>query len=145
MIKFVMTVRFNHPWVDNSRAPILVCDGPDPVDEEALIALMQKWNAWVVETKEPYGWIVTVHKVSARARKALTDSTRFRAPYEKKYCVCMAFVCSSALLRSIHTAILWISTPPVPTAVFATSAEALAWVQQNMRTAAQSPTEARPL
>jgi len=121
--------------LDVAQWPVLVVIPPARLVTDAeLDSFMQAFAHVVDQRKQPYAVVVDLRESSGltpRQRQAISNSmadtdARVLAGYPN----CGgALVFSSALLRGMLTAILWIKKPKHETRVFANIAEAVAWAR----------------
>jgi hypothetical protein len=93
--------KFNHPWVDETHAPILVCEGPANPGLEEMLAYLAKLETFTKSVHEPYCWVVRPAQLGASQRKAMAESQKQQEPYLKKHAVALAFVISNPVIRGV--------------------------------------------
>jgi len=126
--------------VDFSHWPLVVMTPPPNALSDADFMAYIKWmEQYVTRAGVKYAVVNDARRaapITAAHRKLLSDyMTRVR-PITRIYCVGMAMVFDSAVMRGIMTAILWMTDPDYPTRVFATPAEAIAWAEVQLGRAA---------
>jgi hypothetical protein len=125
-----------HPWVDQSHAPILVINYPEPLPDEEFVKFVDLIEKWVFATTEKHAWVIRLVNFNPAQRKLMADSQNRRMSHEKKYNACLAFVAERPMLRGVLTAIFWFSPPPFPYEIFKDERSAVAWAKERMSGAA---------
>ena len=124
-----------HSWIDVTSAPIIVWTCPeigDRVDGAAYVTdVYEAWHKWLLAHPRPFVAIIdTSHMKSfpgAKTRKSLAEGEQLTARLETTYNKGNAFVVTNPVMRSIMTAVYWLSSPHYPHSFFGTFADALDW------------------
>ena len=130
-------------WLDIRRAPFVTFTFPSTYTYEQLDAEFCYLEAYYAEvaakTTGPVGLLVdatAVSKSSARNRKRIVDSLASVEPLLKARAVGQAYAISNPIARGGLTAVLWLRQSPWPVKLFATRAEAEAWLSERFAEAA---------
>lgn len=119
---------FNHPWVDESKAPIYRCKFPDPLTQEALEAYLSHLETWIEQAPGYYAWIIYPDLRTQQLRLAMGESQKRRAPHEKGHCSGYAFVVENAFMRGVLTAMMWLGPHHSTLRVFENEDKAYGWI-----------------
>jgi len=136
--------------LDVLQWPVLVVTPPPrPVTDAELDSFMQAFAQVVDQRKQPYAVVVDLRESSGltpRQRQAISNSMADTDARVLAGCPNCggALVFSSAVLRGMLTAILWIKKPKHETRVFANAHEAVAWARTCVAERALSMASARP-
>lgn len=131
-----------HSKFDERRWPaVVVTLPPVPFTPQAFDAHCQQISSYF-EREQPFGLVIDATRataLSAEQRRVIAEiSDALGTKYPKAKHV-VAVVVTSAMHRGIVKTILWLARQPVPTAVFASVEEGLAWVSKVLATDAVSP------
>jgi hypothetical protein len=121
--------------LDDSRWPMLVVTLPPSPKDEEVVAYLKHLGGYR-QRREPYTLLVdTTHALSfsARQRRLQSDHVREGLPITRIYLKGIAYVAESAFKRGVITAIHWLVKLPAPHEVFATKAEAEAWLSARLK------------
>ena len=128
---------------DESRWPVvIVTPPPTPLDEAGLEAHCKQAFGYF-ERGQSFAWVFDVRKaaqLTASQRRIIaeaTDASRMRHP---DLSCAAAVILSSAVQRGVVKAINWMTRQPVPTEVFATVEQGVAWASAYLATASAMPT-----
>ena len=130
--------RIDHPWIDESRAPLYVWSFPQAIDDETLLAACAARERWATVARFPVAWVVDLANLggaTATQRKIFTDHLARFEPHDVKWNRGSAIVASNALVRGIVTAVFWVKAPRFPNEVFATRIEAAGWAKNKLAAA----------
>ncbi len=121
---------------DDSRWPIVVATlPPTPLDRPGFEEHCAKLFSYF-EREQSFAWIFDARNaapLSATQRRIIAEMTdHYTARYPQVKCV-VAVVLSSAVQRGIVKAINWLMQRPVPTEIFGTLEEAIAWSKGALR------------
>lgn len=119
---------FNHPYVDESRAPIYRCKFPEGMTQDAFEAYLAHLEVWIQQAQGHYAWVIYPDLRTPQMRLAMGESQKRRMPYEKGHCSCYGFVVTNALMRGVITAMMWLGPHNCPLRVFDNEDKARAWV-----------------
>jgi hypothetical protein len=125
-----------HPWLDVSTYPILVVRYPADADRrESATQVDQFYDAfcaWADARQVPYTVIADTTAIktmpSALVRAAIAKGEARTAVFEARLNKGTAVVVANNITRGVATAVFWLSPPAYPMRVFATFADALAWI-----------------
>jgi len=124
--------------VDVSRPSLLIVTPPSgTVTDEALESFILQFDAHICAGRRPYAVVVDLrqsHGLSPAQRQRLTRSMQAHEGHAAAgFPNCgVALVFSSALLRGMLTAMLWMYKPRHESRVFSDLAEAEAWAQSRV-------------
>lgn len=128
-------IRINHPWVDETQAPLYRLSYPPETTEQDLRAYYEKIDAWAASLTEPVAWIVDVGnlvKATPAQRKLVAEREARFSEVQKRLYRGSALVAKSTLTRGIVTAVFWMAPPPYPYKVFDNERDAEAWVTKQL-------------
>ena len=135
-----------HPWIDATHAPVYVFAYPhhDPnVPEQANryaaehASVFEVLKKWTPTRCAPYSFITDLTHLQVSTPLSRRRATEYLAHSRRKanpFSVCRAYVGSGEAHR-ILTAVFWQAPPEYPYVIVPTRAEALVWVQAQMRAA----------
>lgn len=133
---------------DSSAFPFVhVRFAPDNASDAEVRAFIDEQRR-LLERKQRFAMLVDASRLtssSAAQRRMYADWMRESEAPSKLYCLGMAVVMSSPIIRGAMQAVLWLFSPPVPIEVFARSDEARARIDEWLRAAGLggTPTTAR--
>ncbi len=131
MLALQQPKRLEHPWVDDSFAPIYRLTYPALPSEEEVIARNAEIHAWYRDLDHRIAWVVDcslIIRASPTIRQQQSLHLKRIEPYAKRWDICNAFVIQSAVVRGYLTAVFWFSPPPYEYQIFATNQQAMDWV-----------------
>ena len=104
---------FDHPWIDQSRAPVYAMRLPADRTHTRLRAMCQHITETyrAVSEPEPFGWLnVTDYSRGSDAvgRQIMADHLRDVDAYLLEHSVGVAAVVESAVARAVVSAVLWL-------------------------------------
>ena len=126
----VVFPRFEHPWIDDSEAPLYILTYPADNEDEELIKRHDEIADWYETVDRPIAWVVDctgIQKATATQRKIVSEHTDKILPYSKRFNMGTGIVITSSWVRGLLTAIFWLSPPPFPYKIFDTVEHAKAW------------------
>ncbi|MEZ4254959.1 MAG: hypothetical protein R3A78_04470 [Polyangiales bacterium] len=125
----------SHPWLDTSRAPVLVARLPASATDDEVRAYYAALEQYLFGQPRRYAF-VTDARVAARAtatqRRIAAEFERRTADYDKVWCAGVAIVADSPLARGLVTAVFWMAPPIYPYKVAASLSEALVWARAQL-------------
>ena len=126
-------LELNHPWVDESQAPLYEAVMPRMATDQEYYDYVVKLEAMTARYKSSVAWVIQVAPMTSVQRKIMSDSQIRRVPSEKIHCACYAFVAKETVLRGIITASLWLSPPHIPIEIFRHRDEAMEFAKAKLR------------
>ena len=125
--------KFNHPWVDESHAPILICEGPRTPSDEELNSYLKRLEEWSKATRSNYAWVIRPCQLTASQRKSMVDTLKRLKPYHKRHQLAIGLAVDNTVIRGILTAVFWFAPQSMPHAVFVTKDDAFRWVTEQLQ------------
>lgn len=123
---------------DESRWPVVVVTLPvEPFDGPSLTKYLADAKRYYTRGQH-FGFVFDIRNappMSASQRRVIADEIDHSAHEFPTIRTVQAVVIASAVQRGIVKAINWLARQPVPTEVFATVEEAVAWAQKELRAA----------
>lgn len=120
--------------------PILLCVSPVDYTEDTVLQMAEAFEQYFIRGTR-YAVITLTpnhaHPPDAKHRKLVTDwinSPRVRS-YSSRLCLGSANIVPNALMRGLHTALLWAWSPPFPIKPVASAREALDYAIDALQTA----------
>jgi hypothetical protein len=110
-------------------------------------AYLEWTRRYIVCVGEPYSMVLDARRaapISATQRKILADHMGQTRVFSSEFCAGVAMVYESMVMRSMMTAIFWMTSPPYPTRVCATIEEAKQWCRERLAERAQRSIASRP-
>jgi len=129
-------VPINHPWVDESEAPIYRTTFPATTTDAELSAFCARLHEWGRKVRYPIAWVVDisrVREVPATQRKIFARHLEDFESFERRWNRGSALVVPNALVRGVVTAIFWLKKPVYPCELFAEPREARAWARARLQ------------
>lgn len=129
---------------DDSRWPLVVVRYSDHVDEDEFDELLRRLDDNIKRAMHARAKTVLIYdstsgyQASPRIRKKQAEWMKQNAAMTRVNCVGIAFVITSAMVRGVLTAILWLSDMPSPYTVVATLPEAEKWCEKQLAEHGQS-------
>jgi hypothetical protein len=115
---------------DTTYFPLVVVRSPERVDEDAVRGMFESIDG-LYRARQRYAFVMDTRATrelpSAKARKLLGEVTKATSAEARQWCVGVAIVVDSPLVRGVLTAVGWIVTPATPTVHVPTLPEAVAW------------------
>ncbi len=136
--------------MDDSRHPIVVVTFDGPSTDAEFRAYLDDMTRLVVARREPNVTILDARAAGstpATQRRMQADWLEKHDAELRRYSAGTAFIITSAMVRGILTAILWLQPMAAPHVVVATFEEAEAWAREQLRArgvAAPATRAARP-
>ena len=125
----------DHPWIDNSLAPIYICTPPKIIDDETLQALLDAQTKFFHSSTHPYAFVLMVEHTtgfSAKQRATVAAMEKSVRAIEARRNKGQAYVLKNAFGRGLLQALQWLSPPVYPYKVVATRAEAINWASRQL-------------
>jgi hypothetical protein len=122
--------------LDASKWPVVVVRVARPPTDEQLDRFLDNYHAQLQARTGPYAIVLDLRTVSdmpPAQRKRLTASMRTNSTLDR--CRGCGMVFSSAALRMLLTAIMWVFKPKHPTEIFTNDGDALEWAFARLREA----------
>ena len=116
--------------IDASRWPVVVSTAAEgALSDEEWQSYLKAYGDLVAERNEPYVAVVDLRHGGALSPKQRKQLTNAMDDHEETRVECLghALVFSSAFLRGMLTAILWVRQPDYEIKIFAEVDEAVAW------------------
>lgn len=130
--------RIDHPWIDESNAPLYLWSFPTGLSHADLQACCAAREAWAAVAEFPVAWVVdlqNITSVGALERKTFGEHlARFEA-HDVAWNQGSGIVAHNPMLRGLVTAVFWLRAPKFPNQVFATRGEASAWARGRLAAA----------
>lgn len=130
-----MRVKADHPWIDDSDAPLYVVTYPgNRTDEEVRqghLAIRRVYE----KTAVPVAWVVdasAVRSAPATQRRIVAEHERSVKRHAERWCAGLAVVIPNALVRGFFTAVTWLSPLSYPHRMFDTREAAEAWARDQL-------------
>ena len=119
------------PSLDDRRWPVLHVNFPPTMTIPDLVQHFRDMERQM-DRRLPFACVVDASAVvpsefTAVHRRVTAAELARLAPKARGYLRRQCFVTSSVLARGVLTAVFWLSSPPIPTEVFASLLEARAW------------------
>ena len=127
--------RANHPWIDETRAPLYVVAPPDCSDAEVNL-LFRACDTIYADLTHDVAWVIDstdARNVSAKMRRIVADHLRRNRLVMMTYVAGIAIVVPNAVMRGVFTAITWLVPLEFPHEVVQTRAQGLHWAEQALR------------
>ncbi len=127
--------KLEHPWVDDSEAPLYVMTYPPQNTDQDLIDRHAEIGEWYKTVDKPIAWVVdctNIAKAPATQRKIVSNHEKMTKPYAERFNAGVGIVITSDWVRGLLTAIFWISPPPYAYKVFATKEQAKIWAKEKL-------------
>lgn len=127
--------RIDHPWIDESKAPLYLWAFPPSPALADLTACCEARERWANEATFPVAWVVDLANlisVGARERKVFADHLARFEPHDVKWNQGSAIVAASPMLRGVVTAVFWLRAPKFPNQVFANREDATRWALERL-------------
>jgi len=132
---------------DDTRWPVVVITIPkEPFDQAGFDDHCKKIFRYY-ERGQSFGWVFDVRNsavLTAGQRRTIAEQTdALSTRYPQIRCFA-AVVVSSAVQRGIVRAITWLTRQPLPTQIFSSVDEAVAWVRKSVASGAEHEHRAAP-
>lgn len=121
------------PTLDFSRWPVVIVRAPSgPVSDAEIARAFEELHSTLARTSGPYVNVMDLTEAQGldsrqrREQAVLINNVHDRHPGR---CVGTGLVFTSALMRRMLSAVLWLRTPRYDTRVFPTVPRAIAWAQ----------------
>lgn len=128
-------MKAEHPWIDDSRAPLYVVTYPrDRTDEEVREGHLGIRRIYE-RTSVPVAWVVdasAVRSAPATQRRIVAEHERRVRPMALRWCAGLAVVIPNSLVRGFFTAVTWLAPLEYPHRIVETREEALAWARRQL-------------
>lgn len=128
-------MRFDHPWIDESMAPLYIMRTPARMEDAELEGLLKSQIQPIIRTDHPYAFVLIAENLlffPAKQRAMWAEAEATLSPFEKKWNAGQAFVVQSAFQRGGLKAVQWLSPPVYPYLVTASVDEAIAWGKEKL-------------
>jgi len=125
-----------HPWIEQTHAPVYVWRFPSTASDEDVIACCAARERWAKTAHHPCAWVVDVRellRVPPSQRKLFAEHLKRFEPHDIRYNAGSAIVLSNAWLRGVVTAVFAITQPKFPNRTFASVEEGLKWATDQLR------------
>jgi hypothetical protein len=126
----------DHPWIDQSHAPVYVWRFPSTATDEDVVACCNARERWAKTAHHPCAWVVDVRellRVPPNQRKLFAEHLKRFEPHDVRYNAGSAIVLSNAWLRGVVTAVFAITQPKFPNRTFASVDDGLKWAIDQLR------------
>jgi hypothetical protein len=130
-----VATKWQHPWFDHSRAPLLVQRYPRDTSDEELSAFTAAVEAFMADHQEPFAWVVDASALvhaTARQRQLMSEFEKRTAEHDRRFCLGTALVVDSPIARGIITAVYWLTPPVYPYRTFAKWDDAEKWARERL-------------
>jgi hypothetical protein len=131
-------VPIDHPWVDESRAPMYLYALPKDLTDDALRAFCAARERWAKIAKYPVVWVVDLQNLggaSALQRKIFAEHLARFEYHDIAYTRGVAIVAPNTIVRGIVTAVFWLKTPQFSHKTFSARPEAVKWALAQLQSA----------
>lgn len=128
----------DHPWVDDSRAPLYYLTYPKASSDRELADGFAGLVSFYKTVRQPIAWVVDCTNVvtaPATQRRLAAKHLEEITPYSKRWDRAVAMVITTSWTRGLMTAIFWLSPPVFPYSVFADRVAATKWAGEALRRA----------
>jgi hypothetical protein len=129
-----------HPWIDSGRAPMYVARMPSPMPLHELMGFCTAREQWSANTVGPVAFVVDISRLTtkdatARHREVFAEHMKRFEAFESQHTAAVGIVASSAVTRSIVSAVFWLQNPTFAYCVAPTVEEAIVFVQARLELA----------
>lgn len=136
----------DHPWIDNTEAPLYVQVLPKEGTDEELRKFCNALRVWHTRVDFPFAVVFDISGLgfaTAGQRRILAQHEKSVADTDRKYCAGCGLVAASTWQVGLITATFWLSPPAYPAKVFANREDAKAWAADQLAARVGKPSEAR--
>lgn len=129
-------VKFDHPWIDDSRAPIYIARVPNTISDEELSAFLEHQDKRIQQFNHPFAHIMVLGKItgmSPKQRAMWAEADLKGREIDKKWNCGQAFVIASAIQRATIRFVYFVQPPVYPYTVVETMNEAVGWAIKKLR------------
>ncbi len=122
----------------SSRWPVLVITPEEEMTDPEILKYIKDFNAFIDEKSERYSMAIDLKHgkgLGAKQRKILIENMKRRKEFNEKYCVGIALIIDSPVVRGTAMAMMWIFKPSFPIKVFKQREKAIRWCEVRLERA----------
>lgn len=130
-------LKLEHPWVDDTWAPLYIAATPAVIEDSTLEAFLQAQLLFLTHADHPYAWVAIFDRItsfSAKQRAMVAEAEKKTKLSERRWNAGQGYVLTSAFGRGVLKAMQWLSPPVYPYCVVETREEAMRWCTAQLLT-----------